>query len=174
MSNLAAAGVHPKIAQTLARHSSIKTTMDRYTHLYEGDLMAALNKLPDLSPTHRQIAAATRTYDQTAQNCSSPDLSVNGGFGKSPADSGGGNDPLSAQRETPDKSANYRDFQAFPLSERDGARTRNHRIDSPVLYPIELRARKSAFQPCFSRRLCTFTNRPNSFRPGRFWSILRS
>ena len=33
VSNLAAAGIHPKIAQTLARHSTITLTMDRYTHL---------------------------------------------------------------------------------------------------------------------------------------------
>src|SRR5205823_4405615 len=32
ISNLASAGVHPKIAQTLARHSTITLTLDRYTH----------------------------------------------------------------------------------------------------------------------------------------------
>jgi hypothetical protein len=96
-------------------------------------LATALNKLPDLSPTHRQIAAATGTYDQKAQFRLSPDLSVRGAFGKSPSDSGGANCSLIAQARTPDKSANYRDLQGFLLSEGDGARTRNHRIDSPVL-----------------------------------------
>jgi integrase len=133
MSNLAAAGVHPKTAQSLARHSTIALTMDRYTHLYEGNLMAALNKLPDLSPTHRQILAATGTYAHPAQNRVSPDLSVGGGRAAISMDSGGLNQPTIAQAETPDKSANYRDLQGFSLSEGDGARTRNHRIDSPVL-----------------------------------------
>ena len=48
ISNLAAAGVHPKMAQTLARHSSIGLTMDRYTHLAVADAAGALDKLPAL------------------------------------------------------------------------------------------------------------------------------
>jgi integrase len=48
ISNLASAGVHPKVAQTLARHSSIVLTMDRYTHLALSDQTAALDKLPPL------------------------------------------------------------------------------------------------------------------------------
>jgi hypothetical protein len=32
ITNLATAGVHPKTAQTLARHCTISLTMDRYTH----------------------------------------------------------------------------------------------------------------------------------------------
>jgi integrase len=51
ISNLAAAGVHPKVAQTLARHSSITLTMDRYTHLALSDQTAALDSLPAL-PTN--------------------------------------------------------------------------------------------------------------------------
>jgi integrase len=46
VSNLAAAGVHPKIAQTLARHSTITLTMDRYTHVGLCDLVASVNSLP--------------------------------------------------------------------------------------------------------------------------------
>jgi len=46
VSNLAAAGVHPKIAQTLARHSTITLTMDRYTHVGLYDLSASVNSLP--------------------------------------------------------------------------------------------------------------------------------
>ena len=36
MTNLAIAGVHPKTAQMLARHSTIAMTMDRYTHSLVG------------------------------------------------------------------------------------------------------------------------------------------
>ena len=32
LANLQCAGVHPKIAQALARHWTITLTMDRYTH----------------------------------------------------------------------------------------------------------------------------------------------
>jgi integrase len=46
ITNLAMAGVHPKTAQILARHSTIVLTMDRYTHLDTPDQTAALDKLP--------------------------------------------------------------------------------------------------------------------------------
>jgi integrase len=49
ISNLAAAGVHPKVAQVLARHSSITLTMDYYTHLDVLDIAGALDKLPELT-----------------------------------------------------------------------------------------------------------------------------
>src|SRR5262249_41850902 len=45
ISNLAAAGVHPKVAQALARHSTITLTMDRYTHLAVANHTAALDEL---------------------------------------------------------------------------------------------------------------------------------
>lgn len=48
VSNLAAAGVAPKVAQTLARHSTITLTMDRYTHLGASDTREALDRLPEL------------------------------------------------------------------------------------------------------------------------------
>jgi integrase len=46
ISFLAARGVHPKVAQTLARHSTITLTMDYYTHLDVLDVSGALEKLP--------------------------------------------------------------------------------------------------------------------------------
>jgi integrase len=48
ITDLAAAGVHPKDAQALARHSTITLTMDRYTHVRQANLRAALDKLPEL------------------------------------------------------------------------------------------------------------------------------
>jgi integrase len=49
ISNLARGGVHPKEAQTLARHSTITLTMDRYTHLALADLTSALDRLPAIA-----------------------------------------------------------------------------------------------------------------------------
>ena len=37
--------VHPKVAQQLARHSTITLTMDRYAHTVAGELSDALDKL---------------------------------------------------------------------------------------------------------------------------------
>jgi len=48
ISNLAHAGVEPKTAQTLARHSTITLTLDRYTHVHMGDSRRAIESLPDL------------------------------------------------------------------------------------------------------------------------------
>ena len=49
LSNLARSGVHPKIAQQLARHLTITLTMDRYTHTHTDQLAEALSKLPPLA-----------------------------------------------------------------------------------------------------------------------------
>jgi integrase len=46
ISDLVAAGVHPKDAQVLARHSTITLTMNRYAHVRPANLQAALDKLP--------------------------------------------------------------------------------------------------------------------------------
>jgi len=49
ISNLANGGVHPAVAQSLARHSTITLTMDTYTHIVGKSEVEALSKLPDLS-----------------------------------------------------------------------------------------------------------------------------
>ena len=46
ITSLAAAEVHPKTAQQLARHSTITLTMDRYTHLDQRKIAAALENVP--------------------------------------------------------------------------------------------------------------------------------
>jgi integrase len=48
ITNLARSGVHPKVAQDLARHSTIQLTLDRYTHTALETQVEALEKLPDL------------------------------------------------------------------------------------------------------------------------------
>jgi len=61
VSNLARGGVHPKLAQALARHSDINLTMGRYTHTTQGEQSDALPALPDLSAPERQGERATGT-----------------------------------------------------------------------------------------------------------------
>ena len=46
---LVTANVPPKVAQTLARHSTITLTMDRYAHLGVHDLVYALKRLPAIA-----------------------------------------------------------------------------------------------------------------------------
>jgi len=48
ITNLARSGVHPKVAQDLARHSDINLTLSRYSHTVLEERSEAVGKLPDL------------------------------------------------------------------------------------------------------------------------------
>src|SRR5207248_10508863 len=50
-------GVHPKLAQELARHSDIRLTMNVYTHAHLHDLAGAVEGLPSLLPRDRRSEA---------------------------------------------------------------------------------------------------------------------
>ena len=45
---LAMAGVHPKVVQTIMRHSTITLTMDTYGHLFPGQEAEAIARFPDM------------------------------------------------------------------------------------------------------------------------------
>jgi len=63
ISDLAAAGVHPKIAQSLARHSDINLTLKRYTHVGLHDQVGAVEQLSEPKPVDQQRQKATGTHD---------------------------------------------------------------------------------------------------------------
>jgi len=66
ITNLARGGVPAKVAQTLARHSTISLTMDRYTHMEVLDQRRALEVLPDLTaPPGVEVVRATGTDGAT-------------------------------------------------------------------------------------------------------------
>jgi len=71
ITSLATAGVHPKVAQTLARHSDINLTMDRYTHLAVADVAGGLDGLPELpsEPATTGTAKATGTDGGADSGC---------------------------------------------------------------------------------------------------------
>ena len=48
ITNLTKGGVSPRVAQSLARHSTITLTMDRYSHVVQSSERAALEVLPDI------------------------------------------------------------------------------------------------------------------------------
>jgi integrase len=58
---LAASGTHPKVAQSLMRHSDINLTMNRYTHIFRGQESKAVESLPDLSLPSTQAQRAIKT-----------------------------------------------------------------------------------------------------------------
>jgi len=99
ISNLARGGVHPKLAQQLARHSTITLTMDRYTHTVLGDLSDALAALPDLQtdPAERTQQKATGTDGKASGDSVTPTpidprktpLHIPRQFGRETAERGG-------------------------------------------------------------------------------------
>jgi hypothetical protein len=58
---LASAGVHPKVAQSIMRHSTIDLTMSRYMHTLIGQERTAVESLPDLSASSSQQHKAVIT-----------------------------------------------------------------------------------------------------------------
>jgi len=63
ISNLAQAGVHPRVAQELARHSDINLTMRVYTHVPMERSAEAVAKLPDLDAPAAAEAVREGTND---------------------------------------------------------------------------------------------------------------
>jgi integrase len=63
-------GVHPKVAQELARHSDIRLTMNVYTHAHLHDLAGAVEGLPSLLPSGRTPeAAALKATGTDGRHC---------------------------------------------------------------------------------------------------------
>ncbi len=58
LTHMASSGIHPKVAQVLARHSTITLTMDRYTHLDVLNMAGDLERLPAL-PVPGEKSTAT-------------------------------------------------------------------------------------------------------------------
>lgn len=55
ITNLSLAGVHPTVAQKLARHSNIDLTMKYYTHVLHSSEVAAIDSLQNLSAKQQSI-----------------------------------------------------------------------------------------------------------------------
>ena len=68
LSDLASSGVHPKVAQELARHSTITLTMDRYSQVLEKQKMDALESLPAVGKgTTKGTQTSAPTYPKASQ-----------------------------------------------------------------------------------------------------------
>ena len=65
---LAASGVHPKVAQSIMRHSDINLTMSRYTHTLRGQEAKAIENLPDLLLKVASTGTDNRPVDVTPKN----------------------------------------------------------------------------------------------------------
>ena len=78
---LARSGVHPKVAQELARHSTITLTMDKYSHTSLESEVEAIEKLPDFT-AEKESARATGTLDETPEKSVAVCVPKQGGFSR--------------------------------------------------------------------------------------------
>jgi integrase len=122
---LAAAGVHPKTAQSIMRHSTIELTMGRYTHTTLGQESQAIESLPDLTLPSQQAQAAIATGTDGKNLAQISSFCI--GQHRAEQDKTGHRNSISDNENA--------------LSNTPGAiRTRDLRIRNPLLYPTELRA----------------------------------
>lgn len=111
ITNLARGGVHPKLAQDLARHSDINLTLSRYSHTVIGEQATALKALPDLSRAESTSRRKTGTDDSSISTLPTPArtpdlvlafcLALFGGRGQNSVDSGGLKDAIGVPIATP-------------------------------------------------------------------------
>ena len=134
ISGLAAAGVHPKTAQQLARHSTITLTMDTYTHVFRGELDKAVDALPDWHTPESQSLQATGTTDTPiAENVLARSWALLHTKPKNPVESDGVLAMQCQGEEPPLSMLESYNNPGYQGNGDDGTRTRNHRIDNPVL-----------------------------------------
>jgi len=162
---LAAAGVHPKTAQQLMRHSDINLTMSRYTHVLRGQERSAIESLPDLDKLPQSqkqvktgtdnstvdaigktVAKSSATYSDSKRSKHSKTLQF---IAKQGCDR--------EEKENPVLSAKISDLTAKTREKKNTPgriRTCDPWFRRPVLYPTELRAQKHQFQ-AMNRELMT-------------------
>ena len=119
-----------KAAQELARHSKPELTANTYTHLTIKDTAADVERLPAI-PTGRRSETnqATGTDGRVLSKCLAKSEVLKG--------VNSSDQPETLKIRSEDQETKKRpENKAFPsvsVSDADGTRTRNHRIDSPVL-----------------------------------------
>jgi hypothetical protein len=86
--------------------------MDRYTHVYRGDLATALNVLPDLATPALESAKRTGTDDVPAEvRRVSPHVSLNGGIRSTSVESEGINSEAADEGGNKQKALQINDLQ---------------------------------------------------------------
>ena len=146
---LASSGVHPKVAQSLMRHSDINLTMSLYTHTLRGQESEAVAMLPDLAVSSRASEQASGTDGEslraykpaykklakTAYFTSQPLSAIDTDKNHNNEDSADDGDVC---KSLPMATSGTKE-NALPaivtnkaLNEAEGARTLNLRIDSPI------------------------------------------
>jgi site-specific recombinase XerD len=157
---LAASGVHPKVAQSIMRHSDINLTMSRYTHVLSGQESKAIEALPDLmapsQESHRAKATGTDNKKvDTARKSAYKKLTKKVVSDGAQLSSIGDHNGLVGAEDSAEEGASNSSDEAgldanclgvspvgTPSKSNTPGRTRtcDLRIRNPLLYPTELRA----------------------------------
>jgi integrase len=158
---LAASGVHPKVCQSIMRHSDINLTMSRYTHIFRGQESQAVESLPLFLTGQKQ--ASVKTGTDNVDIASPQGKNFANSFAKQCALAG---TTLENAGQTSRNNESENAFSSAP----ERTRTSNRRFRRPTLYPLELQA-----QPSLSSRPTTDrkTN-PSCYIPGRVKSYPES
>jgi len=118
---LAKAGNHPKVVQTIMRHSTITLTMDTYGHLFPGQASEAVAKLPEMVPSQwKRQCSDDKNSQVLAAQCST--TRVRPGKERS----------RKASSES-DLRLSSRGYATPGINGATGTRTQNQRIMSPLL-----------------------------------------
>ena len=140
ITNVVNSGASVKVAQELARHSTPTLTIGRYAHARLHDLSAALDRMPDINATHSEVAKhrATGTDDAAADPQQYPQQLGRESTQRhtTPCEDrteSRSSDGLPKCLLITDKCDERRRDAMRYENESDGNRTRNLRIDSPVL-----------------------------------------
>ena len=154
LTRLAKSGIPPKMAQMLARHSTITLTMDRYAHVTLHDQTTALESLPSLPEVAKKEAlAATGTNEEFPIQ-----FPIEGDVACQRVSADGKGSPNSDDEQPGRKSVNDEGFDnecqtpgTSWQSTPGRIRTCNLRFRRPPLYPIELRV-QFMMRPKYSQR----------------------
>ena len=125
ITELSRSGVSLRSAQQLARHSKPELTANVYTHLSISDTGADVEKMqaiPQAQQRHQATGTEGGNFGQADGQAAS---AKRGTLGHKPA--------LPLREPTNEKTPANITFTGVSQSDADGTRTRNHRIDSPVL-----------------------------------------
>jgi integrase len=137
ITNLAQGGVHPKTAQTLARHSTITLTMDRYSHTGRDDEFRALSALPNLSqPSGNGDSPAAEQNHKTSPSVSADCLLERGRFRDTSVDSERLKSSPSTNSKTSTKHGRNRENQVAPVGFEPTLPDNGKRILSPLRLPF--------------------------------------
>ena len=156
---LAASGAHPKVVQSIMRHSDINLTMSRYTHIFSGQESKAVENLPDLSLPSEEVLKATGTNGKaepaltnqlTKKSCSDSDsMSLVGSNPEQTKLSSGGNSRGHNSLNMADLGTKKEPMSTPDMDSKSTTpgrtRTCDLRFRKPMLYPPELLARRILF-----------------------------